>query len=206
MCLSNSNVRSVTQWNWEGDYIVHKPIIMASRKIPGTQKKYEIDIREYLSNKDNAVIKRAIDRIIRSLPADKQSLFRSHNPGSFNLRMQAVTKYISEKIKYEPGNRKFDSWLFPEEILSKGSGDCEDRAFLLASLLLSSGISSYVVRVVLGKIYNQVKKESRDHIWVMYKNESGNWMLIEPLLYTNKAKNTIFQAPPQKGTHPDGFI
>lgn len=188
MCLSSSNIRAAAQWNWEGDTIVYEPIILAWRKVPGTDKRYDMDIREFISNKDNSVIRKVVGEISSGLAEDERSLFLSRGPHSFDLRMRAVTAYISKDIAYEPGSRKFDHWMFPEETLKKGSGDCEDRAFLLASLLLASGVSSYVVRVVLGKIYNQKTKKSRDHVWVMYKNESGVWMLIEPLLYTERAK------------------
>jgi hypothetical protein len=188
MCLAASNVRSAVQWNWDGDFIVHSPIIPASREVPGTGKRYEIDIREYIANRDNAVIKRAIDHIAEGLSSSERGLFLSHKEGSFDFRMRKVTEYLAERVEYVQGSRRFDSWLFPEETLAKGSGDCEDRAFLLASLLLSSGISSYVVRVALGKLYNQRTQESRDHIWVMYKNESGLWMLIEPLLHSKRAR------------------
>ncbi len=188
MCLSSSNVKSATQWNWDGDFIIHSPIIPASRRIPGTRKKYEIDIREYLVNKDNAVIKRALDEISCALTDSDRALFFSHKEGAFDFRMRKVTEYISKRVKYEKGPRTFDSWLFPEETLAKGSGDCEDRAFLLASLLLASGISGYVVRVALGKLYNQDTKQSCDHVWVMYKNESGLWLLIEPLLNSERAE------------------
>jgi Transglutaminase-like superfamily len=188
MCLATSNVQSAVQWNWEGDLIVHNPIIPASRKIPGMRKKYEIDIREYLANRDNAVIKRALDEIVNALCDSDRALFFSHKDGAFDFRMRKVTDYISKRVTYEKSSRTFDSWLFPEETLAKGRGDCEDRAFLLASMLLSSGISGYVVRVALGKLYNQNTKQSRDHIWVMYKNESGLWMLIEPLLHSERAR------------------
>lgn len=188
MCLAASNVRSATQWNWDGDLIVHSPIIPASREVPGTGKRYEIDIREYIANRDNAVIRRAVGQIADGLSSTDRVFFSSHKQGSFDFRMRKVTKYLSEQVRYARGPRGFDSWLFPEETLANGSGDCEDRAFLLASLLLSSGISSYVVRVALGKLYNQQTRESRDHVWVMYKNESGLWMLIEPLLHSEQAR------------------
>jgi hypothetical protein len=45
-----------------------------------------------------------------------------------------------------------------------------------------------VVRVALGKLYNQQTQKSKDHVWVMYKNESGVWMLIEPLLHSERAR------------------
>jgi hypothetical protein len=188
MCLAVSNIRSAVQWNWDGDIIVHSPIIPASRQVPGTRKRYETDIRGYLASRDNAVIRRAVGQIADGLSSADRVFFSSHKEGSFDFRMRKVTEYLSEQVRYTKGKRGFDSWLFPEETLANGSGDCEDRAFLLASLLLSSGISSYVVRVVLGKLYNQQSRESRDHVWVMYKNESGFWMLVEPLLHNEQAR------------------
>jgi hypothetical protein len=188
MCLAVSNVRSAAQWNWDGDFIVHNPIIPASRYIPGTKKKYFVDIREFLTSEKNAVMKQAIGSIREDLPPAEKALFLSHERGSFDLRLRKVTSFITKNIKYRPGTRNMDEWMFPEETLAKESGDCEDRAFLLASMLISSGISSYMVRVALGKIYRQSTKESFDHVWVMYKNESGLWMLIEPQLYSARAQ------------------
>ena len=188
MCLAVSNVRSEAQWNWDGDFIVHNPVIPASRYVPGTKKKYRVDIREFLTSEHNAVMKQAIESIRDSLPGDEKAFFSSHERGSFDFRLRKVTSYISKNVKYEPGTRNMDEWMFPEETLAKESGDCEDRAFLLASMLISSGISPYMVRVALGKIYRQSVKKSFDHIWVMYKNESGLWMLIEPQLYSDRAE------------------
>jgi hypothetical protein len=188
MCLSSSNVKLGALWNWDGDLIVHNTIIPASRRIPGTKKRYEIDIREYLASEDNAVTKRALGDIASAFCDADRAFFFSHKDGSFDFRMRKVTEYLSERVQYKRGSRTFDSWLFPEETLAMGGGDCEDRAFLLASLLLASGISGYVVRVALGKLYNQNTKQSRDHVWVMYKTESGLWMLIEPLLHTRRAR------------------
>lgn len=54
----------------------------------------------------------------------------------------------------------------------------------MASLMLASGISGYNVRVPLGKVkvfVNSSEVKSFDHMWVMYKNERGRWMLFEPL-------------------------
>ncbi len=191
MCLARSNIRAAAQWNWEGDVIVHNPIVPRSRRIPGTEKRYAIDIREYLSRQDNAVVGKTLATIIGELPPQEQALFRSHEPGSFDLRARKVTSYVAEHIRYEIRPRKFDDWLFPEETLAQKSGDCEDRAFLLASLLIAAGISGYVVRVALGKLYNQLTRASWDHVWVMYKNEDGMWMLIEPLLYTHRAREHV---------------
>ncbi len=188
MCFTLSKVKSLGKWNWESGEIVHNPIIEASRKIPRTNKPYEIDIREYLSTSENAVIYRTLHTIIKGLPVEKQSLFYSHGKGSFDYRVEQIMEFMSKNIKYIPGSRKFDTWMFPDETLALGGGDCEDRAFLLAALLLASGVSGYVVRVVLGKLYDADSRTSRDHVWVMYKNEDGLWMCLEPLLFSKEAE------------------
>lgn len=206
MCLAASNVRAEMQWNWEGDTIIHDPIIEACRKVPGTDKRFDIDIREFITGKDNSVIRRVVGKIAEGLPTDERTLFLSRQKQSFDLRLRAVTAYVSELIAYERGTRDFDYWLFPEETLANKKGDCEDRAFLLASLLLASGISSYSVRVALGKIYNQKTRMSHDHVWVMYKNESGIWMLIEPLLFTGKARDHAIKLDRKEITLPDEIV
>jgi hypothetical protein len=189
MCFTLSHVSTTGRWNWEGDEIVHDPIILASRLIPNEKKRYDIDIREFLLTKDNAVIGREIGKIISALPFDRQAFFRSHSEGSFDYRVQVITSYMAESITYIPGGRKLDSWLFPDETIERRGGDCEDRAFLMVALLLASGISGYVVRVALGKLYNKTKKRSKDHVWVMYRTEDGRWMCLEPLLLSKEARN-----------------
>jgi transglutaminase-like putative cysteine protease len=47
-------------------------------------------------------------------------------------------------------SRDYDTWLFPDETLALKRGDCEDISFLIASLLIASGISPYTVRVAIG--------------------------------------------------------
>jgi len=190
MCFTLSNVRSPRSWNWEGDEIINDPIIRAARKIPDSERQYDIDIRSFLLAKGNAVLRRALNELLDKLPESERALFRSHVPGAFDLRVQRILEYVSTKVGYANRGRQFDAWLFPDETIAQGAGDCEDRAFLLASLLLTAGISGYVMRVVLGKLFNVDKNESKDHVWVMYKNEDGRWLCLEPLLMTKQAQRS----------------
>ncbi|HMK43319.1 MAG TPA: transglutaminase domain-containing protein [Dissulfurispiraceae bacterium] len=209
MCLCASNIRVAAQWNWEGDTIIHDPIIRACRTVPKTNKRYDIDIRQFLTPRSNAVIRREIGRIADSLQKNDRALFLSRKQHSFDLRLRVITAYLAERIAYRsrgPKARQLDFWLFPEETLRKRSGDCEDRAFLLASLLLASGISSYSIRVALGKVYDQEKKTGYDHVWLMYKNESGMWMLIEPLLHTRRARKETARLGQRQSKGPEATI
>ncbi|MDH4275746.1 MAG: hypothetical protein OEW08_11970, partial [Gammaproteobacteria bacterium] len=188
MCMTLSQVHNLGRWNWEGDEIVHNPIIHHARKIANSRRSYELDIREFLLGPDNAVIRRELTALIDALPSDQQALIQSHRPGSFDLRMREVCSYVSKRIAYREGKRGFDAWLYPDETLQAKGGDCEDRAFLLAAMLLASGISPYNVRVALGRLYDTTRRDSRDHVWVMYKNEDGIWMCIEPLVCSPESR------------------
>ncbi len=187
MCLQTS---AVTPWhdrNWEGDQIVHEPIIPASRTIPGTRRRYPIDIREFLTTTNNAVVNRKLGRLIDRLPPTEQAHFRSRSRGSFDFRADAVLDYVGTLRYLRAANkagRSPDAWLYPDETLAQGGGDCEDLAFLLAALLLAAGVSGYCVRVALGTLQIVLadgKRQKHDHCWVMYQNESGVWEILEPL-------------------------
>src|SRR5262249_43513014 len=97
MCMQKSAVLPWDSYNWSGDEIIPSPIIRASRPVPGTNKRYNIDIREFLTTTNNAVVHQYLDELIHGLPQDEQALFRSHSPGSFDLRTDKVVQFVSNK-------------------------------------------------------------------------------------------------------------
>ena len=189
MCFQTSLVKAWHDWNWNGDEIVHLPIVPASRVIPGSKikKRYPIDIREYLTTTNNAVVGKRLGDIVRKLSAGNQSLFRSHAAGSFDFRADTILESFSDLRYLANANitdRCPDAWLYPDETLAQGGGDCEDLAFLLAALLMASGISGYCVRVALGSLHIMLpdgKRLKHDHCWVMYQNEGADWEILEPM-------------------------
>ncbi len=208
MCFQTSLVKSWNDWNWNGDEIVHLPIVPASRPIPGSKAKtrYKIDIREYLTTTNNAVVGERLGQIIKALPTDgEQALFRSHSRGSFDFRADTILESFSDlryltKANVAPGCP--DAWLYPDETLAENGGDCEDLAFLLAALLMASGISGYCVRVALGSLHITLpdgKAEKHDHCWVMYQNEGAVWEILEPL---TKVGGQLRQIPPGHARQP----
>lgn len=194
MCLQTSAVKPWDSWNWSGDEIIHRPIIRASRLIPSKKKRYDIDIREFLTTRDNAVVAQALGELVAGLPAQDQALFRSHAARSFDFRADKVVQFVS-KLGYRKSANKAgrcpDAWLFPDETLAQKYGDCEDLAFLLAALLLASGISPYCVRVALGALQVSLPKgriQAHGHCWVMYQNEGAAWEILEPLCLNASGK------------------
>lgn len=186
MCFSFSKVSQSAKWNWDGERIVHDSIVPSSRPPVGhSDGNYDIDVREFLVNERNVVMRRTLEvdikKFMAKLPHASWDLFRSRDPGSFDFRAHIIAEFVSQRIQYLQSDGH-DPWQFPEETLTLKSGDCEDRALLIASLLLASGISSFNVRVALGKFRVSIhgKHQDYDHVWVMYKSESGNWQVIEP--------------------------
>src|ERR1051326_7621219 len=101
MCLQKSSVAPWDSWNWAGDKIVPTPIVNASRPVAGTKKRYDIDIREFLTTVNNAVVHEHLGKLTDSLPANEQALFRSHSPNSFDFRADKVVEFVSQ-LKYIP--------------------------------------------------------------------------------------------------------
>ena len=199
MCFTLSIIAPHDRWNWDGDRILHECIVPASRPVPGySQKKssYDIDVREFLVTERNEVMRKTlkedIKSFVQSTPGADWGLFQSRAEGSFDHRAHLIAAFVSEKIAYKAVHR--DYWQFPDETLWVREGDCEDRALLIASLLLASGVSGYNVRVALGKLRVSLKPgKSRelDHAWVMYKNEEGRWIILEPLQLHREAKGAF---------------
>jgi hypothetical protein len=209
MCLQNSVIYS-QRCNWDGDRIVPETIVPSGRPVVGGRKQYLVDVREYLASGQNAVLRHTIShdvqKLVRQLHGKQAdgywNLFCSREPGSFDFRARMVRAFVSEHIAYGKLDPK-NPWQFPEETLVLRSGLCEDRAFLLAGLMLAAGLSSFNVRVALGEVEFATPNglQHHDHMWVMYKNEMGQWLLFEPLLQTRggrsparRSRNRSFEA------------
>lgn len=78
--------------------------------------------------------------------------------------------HFTQKIKNTNDTMEF--WQYPEETIQKG-GDCEDKTFLLLSMLIQAGIND--ISGVKGRYLGQ------GHMWVEYK---GN--ILDPSLKTAK--------------------
>ncbi len=188
MCLTGSRLINPTRWNWDGDRIIHECIVPSSRPVVGARSRrtYDIDVREFLVTDRNEVMKRVLAEDVRrfieqDLEGASWERFTSRAAGSFDHRADVLAAFVGAKVRYDPKDPR-DPWQFPDETLVLRAGDCEDRAFLLASLLLASGVSGYNVRVALGvlRVHEGDSHEDHDHVWVMYKSESGRWMVLEP--------------------------
>lgn len=169
-------------YDWAGTRILQeKTALMDKRRVyANTDTHVLTDLREWVTPGDREQIRRTLHEI--KLP-------KTRNPGTFDRRAWILWKWVMENITYVPDpeeQKLVDYWQFPAETLAVRRGDCEDFAFLLGSLLLGSGISSYCVRVVIGEVMFRKDLEEH-HAWVVYKNEKGHWCLLESARQKDKA-------------------
>jgi hypothetical protein len=195
MCFSQSTIVGLNSYNWDGDRIYFDPIVPSHRSVVGKSSKvtYQLDVREFLTGDNNSVMRKVIAEDVRdfalSISGDV-GLFYKRGEGGFDYRASIISQFVGHSIRYR-SRKHNDPWRFPEETLMIKEGDCEDIAFLLASLLFTAGISQYNIRVALGRVKTSVGAEQNtfDHAWVMYKRESGKWMVLEPLDLTEHKKS-----------------
>ena len=89
----------------------------------------------------------------------------------------ALRDWVGNNIKYESdeqvhGVREY--WQFGKETVDLGTGDCEDFAILLCSLLRAAGYSPDDVYVVIGK------NADGYHAWVKINLGTLGWHNVEP--------------------------
>lgn len=205
MCLQETKVTGLDRWNWDGDIILFDAVLPSGRPtVAAPHKPYAMDVREYVATENNAVIRHTLVKDVAAWMRRKKmskALFTKRGKGAFDYRVHVLTNFVSQRIRYQARKGR-DPWQYPEETLALGSGDCEDIAFVLTSLLLASGISPYNLRVALGSIVADTgggQSTRFDHMWVMYKAESGLWHLLEPL-HVGAAQDS--QTAPGAGTSP----
>ena len=88
----------------------------------------------------------------------------------------ALRNWVGNNIKYEHDDAVHgvrDYWQFGKETVAMKTGDCEDFAILLCSLLRAAGYSPDNVYVVIGKNPNG------HHAWVKI-NLGSIWYNLEP--------------------------
>lgn len=192
MCLEAIPIGGLGRWNWDGDAVVYDTTVPSQRPVVGGRRHYRIDVREFLVTEKNAVLRATLRDKVRAyanecIPSGAD-LFEARTPGAFDFRAKVIEGWVAREVRYLM-KRGRDPWQFPEETLTAGSGDCEDLAFLIASLLRGAGVSGYHVRVALGEV--RAGSERYDHAWVVYKNESGQWCLIDPLQRTVRPRDPL---------------
>jgi transglutaminase-like putative cysteine protease len=89
----------------------------------------------------------------------------------------ALRNWVGNNIQYKHDEEVYgvsEYWQFGKETVSLKTGDCEDFAILLCSLLRAAGYSADDVYVVIGK------NAQGYHAWVKINLETVGWYNLEP--------------------------
>jgi predicted transglutaminase-like cysteine proteinase len=156
-------------------------ITYLSRAIPGQSKRMPTDVKDFITPNNFLV-----DNVLKSLKIEACS--------SLDEKVVKIQKWVVDNIKYTSDSAAqgfVEFWQFPFETLSLRTGDCEDGAILLASLMIGAGVPPFRVRVAGGLVKTHVKTAPQGgHGWCCYlREEDAKWIPIDWCYYPRTTKN-----------------
>ncbi len=117
-------------------------------------------------------------------------------PGKYNIyQVCGIFDLVSDSIIYTSEPEGEDNWQFPNETLRIKTGDCEDHAFLLASLIQALGGTARIYATdnhMFASVYiDQANHTSRiaeaisryygTQLAIYYQTDKyGSWLVLEP--------------------------
>lgn len=155
-----------------------EPIFYNGRTLPGSQKRFKVDVRNFFTLNDET-----LKNIIKSLRI---------TPMDDNQKALTCLRYIIENIPYKTDTSNYslgEFWCMPYETLEKGVGDCEDTGILLANLLMLSGIPNWKIRVNAGYVFEPISKKQCGHAYVtFFDEENEKWVILDTCFHQNLKK------------------
>lgn len=147
-------------------------IVYKSRYMPGVSGQMFTDIKNFITTNNFL-----IDGIVSQLGTDSLDL-------SFDEKAEIIQKWVIDSVSYRYDQHVsgyLEFWQFPFETISLGTGDCEDGAVLMASLMIASGIPNYRVRVAGGLVATgQPSAPTGGHGWCCYLRQTDNkWIPLD---------------------------
>ena len=91
-------------------------------------------------------------------------------------------RWVKQHIVYTSDKKEL--WQFAHETLSRGKGDCEDGAILLANVLLYNGIPYYKIRINAGSV-----KGGGHAYTTYYSEEKEDWYILDWCYWYNECNN-----------------
>ena len=105
-------------------------------------------------------------------------------------KMYKIEQWVQNNITYVSDIENYgesELWAYPTMTLNKGTGDCEDGAFLMHSLALHAGISPERLRTYGGLVWGDAYGiTTGGHAWTAYKRETDNEWIITDWCYWAK--------------------
>lgn len=98
-----------------------------------------------------------------------------------------LLRWVEDNVQYKDDISNYgrdEYWALPTLTIKKRTGDCEDGAFLLGSLMLNAGVDPDRVRVYGGFVSAGTNASTGGHAWVAYKRQVDNqWVALDWCYY-----------------------
>lgn len=158
-------------WNFKHP---HVPIIYNGRAIPNRNGIIPIDVRKMFWTEDYMLTDIIEKNNLIGLSNDETAwLCQKYIVGNYQY------VFDSDNVKYN------EYWQMPNETLFLRVGDCEDGSLLMGSLMASSGIPVWRIRVNAGWVLDKSGKQT-GHAYVTYCREiDNNWAICDWCIVDN---------------------
>lgn len=97
-------------------------------------------------------------------------------------KVNKIIEWVQKNIEYTSdisNYGKSEYWALPAQTLQKKSGDCEDGAFLIHSMLLAAGVNPDRIRTYGGLVIDPAGGLG-GHAWTVYRRQNDNeWVLLD---------------------------
>ncbi len=121
------------------------------------------------------------DTVLKAVIQEKSLKGKTLDETAYNCM-----RFVQDNIEYSSDAHiswNQERWLTPAETLHRGSGDCEDGANLMISLMRNADIPAERVRNVCGLVETE-KEEVGGHSWPIYNRETDNeWVNLDWCYY-----------------------
>jgi transglutaminase-like putative cysteine protease len=137
-------------YHWPGKRLLADTIVHRKRHATGHDGRRHacsFDLRRWIAPPDDEQMRDAWREIALAHTVELACL--KPRPAR-DAKAKAIWQFIVEQVRFVTEQNGVDFWQLPEETLALASGDCEDKSFLTASLLLAAGVPEDHVRVVVG--------------------------------------------------------
>ncbi len=133
----------------------------------------DIDYRQYIQYPNGEIKNLAMMIVSRS--------------DSNDTKAWKLMRWVQDNIKYVDDIKNYgqdEYWALPTVTMKRKTGNCEDGAFLLGSLMLNAGVDPERVRVYGGFVFSGTNASTGGHAWVSYKREIDNqWVALDWCYY-----------------------
>ena len=141
-------------------------------------------------------------RDVRNFIFDKSCLFdktiRLHklNGNSDDDTVYRCCMFVQDRIRYigdTEARNQAEFWQYPEDTLTRGTGDCEDGAILMKSLTLATGVPDWKVKVQAGMV------KGGGHAYCTYIRDDDTQCVLDWCYWSNRlpvSKRRAFKDEP----------